>query len=89
MITRKLVNATLHVKVLVAALVASAVRLHGAALDRSVEKAFVKHDKLAEQAGILRQAARNVGLKADEQWRAADDLAEAVALERVSLGLYV
>lgn len=89
MITRKLVNAAMHVKVLVAALVAASVRLHGAALDRSVEKAFDKHDKLAEQAGILRQAARNVGLQANDQRRAAIDLEEAVALERVSLGLPV
>lgn len=87
MITRKLVNATLHVEVLVATLVAAAVRLHGKALDKTVEKAYVKHDKLSEQAGILRQAAREIGYRADAQWRVADDLDEAVSLERVSLGL--
>lgn len=87
MITRKLVNASRHVSVFVAAVVAASVRLHGRALDKAVEKAYEKHDKLAEQSSILRQAAREVGVQANEQFRAAEWLAEAVALERVSLGL--
>ena len=86
-ITRRLVNAARHAKVMVERCITTTVRMHGAVLDKQVTKAYDAADNCDKQADIIAAALSDVREQAECMWDDAADLQAAVNAEKRSLGL--
>lgn len=86
-ITRRLVRAACHAKVMVERCITTTMRLHAAMLDKQVDKAYRGAELCDKQGDLIAAALSDVREQAECMWDDAADLSAAVREEKRSLGL--